>query len=158
MQRMFVSSPTLSCATPDPCSLNSELRAEFPDLSAQVYRLILVAVHLTEGKISDKPMLPDSAALTWMVEGDRHMRVHRGFLYIYDDDDGCFLPFSGILPEAVLHRVYHFFICLEGLFKCMKPEISRKAASLSRAVVADLQTFENEQEFINACRDAANRR
>ena len=92
------------------------LRDKFPNISDDIRRLILVAAHLVEGKISEKPMLADSAALTWMVEGERHMRVHRGFLYIYDDDDGCFLPFGGIPPEAVLHRVHYFFACLEGNF------------------------------------------
>ncbi|CAE7836607.1 unnamed protein product [Symbiodinium sp. CCMP2592] len=135
----------------------SELRREFPNLSAQVCRLILVAAHLAEGKVSDKPMLPDSAALTWMVEGDRHLRVHKGFLYIYDDD-GCFLPFSGIPPESVLQRVYSFFACLEGLFRRMRPEISRKGDSVARAITADLQSFENEDEFLQACRDATNLR
>ncbi|CAE7278855.1 unnamed protein product [Symbiodinium microadriaticum] len=32
-----------------------------------------------------------------VVEGDRHMRVHKGFLFVYDDD-GCFMPFGGIPP------------------------------------------------------------
>ncbi|CAE7264806.1 unnamed protein product [Symbiodinium sp. CCMP2592] len=112
-----------------------QLQQNFPNISDEIRRLILVAAHLVEGKISDKPMLADAAVLTWMV-GSRHMRVHRGFLYIYDDD-GCFLPFGGIPPEAVLHRVHHFFVWLE-----------------------DLQTFESEpeQEFLSACRAATNRR
>ena len=54
-----------------------------------------MAGHMIEGTVGDKPMLADSAALIWMIEGQRHMRVHKGFMYVYDDD-GCFLPFGGI--------------------------------------------------------------
>ena len=133
------------------------LREKFPNTSDEIRRLILVAAHLVEGKISEKPMLADSAALTWMVEGERHMRVHRGFLYIYDDD-GCFLPFGGIPPEAVLHRVHHFFSCLEGIFRRMRPEVTRQTESVAAAIVSDLQSFQSEQDFLHACRDAANRR
>ncbi|CAE7445428.1 unnamed protein product [Symbiodinium sp. CCMP2592] len=134
-----------------------ELRMDFPNVSDQIRRLVLVAAHLTEGKISDKPMLADSAALLWMVEGDRHLRVHKGFLYIYDGD-GCFQPFGGIPPEAVLHRVHDFFVYLEGILRRMKPENSRRAASVARAIVSDLQSFETEDDFLQACRDAVNRR
>ena len=63
------------------------------------------------------------------------MRVHKGFMYVYDDD-GCFLPFGGIPPEAVLQRVHAFFIYLEGIFRRMKPEMSKKFDACARAVVA----------------------
>ena len=159
---------TLDTYSKDVCSLPNSilhntkqmlrhLREKFPNISDDIRRLILVAAHLVEGKISEKPMLADSAALTWMVEGERHMRVHRGFLYIYDDD-GCFLPFGGIPPEAVLHRVHHFFACLEGIFRRMRPEVTRKTESVAAAIVSDLQSFQSEQDFIHACRDATNRR
>ena len=85
------------------------------------------------------------------------MRVHKGFLYIYDDD-GCFLPFGGIPPEAVLHRVHGFFVSLEGIFRRMKPEITRKANSVVRSIAADMQNYEAEAEYLEACRDATTKR
>lgn len=133
------------------------LHQKYPWLSEQLKRLIMVAAHMSEGKIGDKPMLPDAAAIVWMVEGDRHMRVHKGFLYIYDDD-GCFLPFGGIPPEAVLHRIHDFFCCLEGLFRRMKPETRRGADRVAEAIVADLQNFETDLEFLDACRAATCKR
>ena len=135
----------------------AELRSCYPSLSEDVARLILVAGHMIEGTVGDKPMLADSAALIWMIEGQRHMRVHKGFMYVYDDD-GCFLPFSGVPPEAVLQRVHAFFIYLEGIFRRMKPEMSKKFDACARAVVADLQTFTTEEEFLCALREAANTR
>ena len=117
----------------------SSLQIKYPWMSEQLRRLIMIAAHMPIGKISDKPMLPDAAAITWMVEGDRHMRVHKGFLFVYDDDDGCFMPFGGIPPEAVLHRIHDFFCCLEGIFRRMKPEINRDADSAANAIAADLR-------------------
>ena len=157
---------TLDVYTPDVClkpntilhntkRLLSEIKSAYPFLSEGIARLILVAVHMTEGMAGDKPMLADSAALTWMIEGQRHMRVHKGFMYIYDDD-GCFLPFNGIPPESVLQRVHQFFIHLEGIFRRMKPETSRKAEAIAKAIVADLQSFTNEQEFLISLREATN--
>ena len=47
----------------------SSLQTKYPWMSEQLRRLIMVAVHMSTGKISDKSMLPDAAAITWMVEG-----------------------------------------------------------------------------------------
>ena len=135
----------------------STLQMRYPWMSDQLRRLIMVAGHMSSGRISDKPMLPDVAAVTWMLEGDRHMRVHKGFLYIYDDD-GCFMPFGGIPPEAVLHRVHDFFCCLEGIFRRMKPEINRGADSIASAIAADLQNFDTESGYLTECRTATSRR
>eukprot|EP00439_Symbiodinium_sp_Y106_P039547 s4459_g4.t2 len=135
----------------------STLQVKYPWMSEQLRRLIMVAFHMSTGKIGDKPMLPDAAAITWMVEGDRHMRVHKGFLFIYDDD-GCFTPFGGIPPEAVLHRIHDFFCCLEGIFRRMKPEINHGADSVANAIAADLQNFETESDYLTECRTATNRR
>ena len=132
-----------------------ELKVSYPFLSDEVARLILVASHMTGGMIGEKPMLVDSAAITWMIEGFKHMRVHKGFMYIYDDD-GCFLPFNGIPPESVLQRVHLFFTLLEGIFRRMKPETIRKAEAVAKAVVSDLQTFTTEQEFQQSLCEATN--
>ena len=70
-------------------SMLTSLQTKHPWMSDQFRRIILVAAHLSEGKIAEKLMLPDAAAV------DRHMRLHKGFLYIYDDD-GCLMPFGGI--------------------------------------------------------------
>ena len=51
--------------------------------------------------------------------------------------------------EAVLRRFHDFFVYLESILRHMKPENSRRA---------DLPTFETEDEFLQACRDAVNRR
>ena len=115
--------------------LLSDIKSLYPCVSEDIARLILVAVHMTEGMTGDKPMLADSAAFTWMIEGQRHMRVHKGFMYIYDDD-GCFLPFNGIPRESVLQRVHKF--------------------GIAKAVVSDLQSFTTEEEYLTALREATN--
>ena len=54
-------------------------RGQLRKLEAKVKELggalSLVAGHMIEGTIGDKPMLADSAALIWMIEGQRHIRV-----------------------------------------------------------------------------------
>ncbi|CAE7674583.1 unnamed protein product [Symbiodinium sp. CCMP2592] len=108
----------------------SSLQAKYPWMSDQLRRLIMMAVHMATGKIGDKPMLPDAAAITWMVEGDCHMRVHKGFLFICDDD---------------------------GIFRRMKPEINRDAVSVANAIAADMQIFEKFAVAINPDKMHVNR-
>ncbi|CAE7390472.1 unnamed protein product [Symbiodinium microadriaticum] len=43
-----------------------DLRAEYPDISEDIRRMMLVAAHLAEGHLVDKPMMTDCAALTWI--------------------------------------------------------------------------------------------
>ncbi|CAE7258342.1 unnamed protein product [Symbiodinium microadriaticum] len=135
----------------------SSLQIKYPWMSEQLRRLIMIAAHMSTGKITDKTMLPDAAAITWMVEGDGHMRVHKGFLFVYDDDR-CFMPFGGIPPEAVLHCIHDFFCCLEGIFRRMKPEINRDANSVADAIAADMQSCETEADYLTFCRTATSRR
>ncbi|CAE7264816.1 GIP [Symbiodinium sp. CCMP2592] len=68
-----------------------QLQQNFLNISDEIRRLILVAAHLVEGKISDKPMLADAAVLTWMV-GSRHMRVRRGYLQTNETRDNSKKP------------------------------------------------------------------
>ena len=135
----------------------SELQAEFPVVSENIRRLMMVAGYMVEGFIPEKPMLAETATVTWMLEGERHMRVHKGLLYIYDDD-GSFLAFGGIPPEAVLHRVGAFFVCLEGIFKRMQQSVGRNAMSVARAIATDMQSFVSEAAFLDACRAAVKRK
>ena len=51
--------------------------------------------------------------LEWVMEGERFLRVHRGIAYFYHDD-GAFLPFKGVPPEATFGRVKKFLLQLEG--------------------------------------------
>ncbi|CAE7841050.1 unnamed protein product, partial [Symbiodinium sp. KB8] len=59
---------------------------------------------------------------------------------------------------AVLHWVHGFFVSLEGIFRRMKPEITRKANSVARSIAADMQNYEAEAEYLEACRDATTKR
>ena len=138
-------------------SMLNTLAARFPDTSEELRRIIAVAAAIAEGRVPPKPMLADAAALSWMIEGGRHMRVHKGFLYIYNDD-GSFLPFSGIPPEAVLHRLGSFFTILEGVFRRLRPSVRKDGDSVANAVVADKQNYVSDSDFFLACRQAAARR
>ena len=131
-----------------------ELRQRYPDWSDELHRLTLVAAHMSCSRLSDKLMLPDSASLLWMMEGERHIRVHQGFCYVYDED-GTFLPFTGTPPELVLRRVANFCICLEGLFRSLPGGTRREAASIVDAVSAKRQTYTSEDLFLKTCREAA---
>ena len=134
-----------------------ELAAEFPDLPEEMYRLIMLAAHFAEGRVPERPMLVDATVLIWMIEGERHLRVHRGFLYIYNED-GCFVMYSGIPPEIVLTRVQRFMRILEGILRRLRPSVRRQGASVAAAIVADMQSFQTVQDFLDACREAASRR
>ena len=126
----------------------------FPTASSDLQRLLIVAAYISEGNVGNTVMVADAATIFWMVEGERHVRVEHGFLYIYDDD-GSFLAFKGIPPEAVLNRVRKFFIILQGIFKRMKTNVSRDAMSVAKAIMADSQNFPDEDCFFHACQKAA---
>ena len=131
-----------------------QLKVAYPDTSVELQRLILVASYMVDRNLSGKLLLADAATILWMVEGERHLRVHRGFLYIYNDD-GSFVPFGGIPPEAVLHRVLVFFTTLEGIFKRMKDNVKRQPDAIAAAIMSDKQNFVDEAAFLDACRHAA---
>ncbi|CAE7544956.1 unnamed protein product [Symbiodinium natans] len=137
-------------------SLNT-LTARFPNASENLRRIIFVAASMASGRIPEKPMLADVAALAWMIEGGRHIRVHKGFLYIYNDD-GSFLPFTGIPSQAVLHRVSFFFNVLEGVFRRLRDTVRKEADALANAIMADRQNFASDDDFFASCTSAAARR
>ena len=131
----------------------TQLLQAFPNTSEELRRIITVAAYVSERNLSDKMMLADAAAVFWMVEGERHVRVHKGFLYMYNDD-GSFVPFGGIPPESVLHRLVLFFNALEGVYRRMKDNVRRQNDAIAAAVVADMQNFVDEAAFLEACRYA----
>jgi hypothetical protein len=132
----------------------AQVRQQYPHWSEDMCRLTTVAGHVCQARLSDRVMMVDAAALLWMVEGDRHIRVHKGFCYIYDDN-GAFVPYGGTPPEAVLGRVQKFFAVLEGIFRRMDAVVRRKPDAVVNAVASDLQTFTTEAEFMRACLDAS---
>ena len=133
--------------------LVSRVKRDFAEISLDLQRLIVVAGYISEGHIGPTVMVADAAAIFWMVEGERHVRVHNGFLYIYDAD-GSFLTFKGIPPEAVLSRIKNFFTILEGIFKRMKLNVPRDNVSVAKAIVTDSQNFPDEDCFFHTCRAA----
>ena len=124
-----------------------------PTWSADLVRLVVVAAHLCRCRVQDRPMLADCAALLWMMEGERHIRVHNGFLYVYDDD-GTFVPFGGVPPETVLRRVYLFCSRLEGLLLLLPTRTRRDPQVVLDAVAAKRQEFVSESEFLERCASA----
>ena len=158
-------SSELNLVTPDVKNSSSEivkstnaslgqLRQVFPTASEELLRLIMVAAYISEKNIADKIMLSDAAAVFWLVEGGRHVRVHKGFLHIYNDD-GSFVTFGGIPPEAALHRISNFFTELEGIYRRMKDDVQRNSQAIATAIVSDSQNFPSEAVFLENCRRAA---
>ena len=131
-----------------------QLRQAFPTMSEDLMRLMMVAAYISEKNIADKITLADAATFLWLVEGGRHVRVHKGFLYIYNDD-GSFVTFGGIPPEAVLHRISNFFTELEGIYRRMKDDVRRDNQAIATAIVSDSQNFASEALFLENCRRAA---
>ena len=96
--------------------LRSSMRRQQPTWTDDMVRLASAAVAVSNLRLSTKLFLGDAAFLLWLIEGEATIRVHSGFCYIYNDD-GAFLPYSGIPPESVLARVSLFCTILEGVFK-----------------------------------------
>ena len=96
----------------------------------------------------------DNAFFLWLVEGDRFIRVHGGFCYIYNGN-GAFLPYSGISPQSVLYRVCNFFLQLEGIFRRMDSGVRRNEESILSAIAADLSQYDDTDSFLDACSTSA---
>jgi hypothetical protein len=117
-------------------------------------RLGAATVAVCGMRLSDRMFVGDSAYLLWMIEGNLTIRVHSGFCYIYNDD-GAFLPYSGIPPEAILTRVSLFCTILEGVLKRLPATLKRNDADIIRAIAADRETFNSDKDYFVACRDEA---
>lgn len=135
-------------------NLISYTRARHPTWSEHMIRLGACALACCNARLGNRMFIGDNAFFLWLVEGDRYIRVHSGFCYIYNGN-GAFLPYSGIPPQAVLFRVCSFFTQLEGLFRRMNPAVQRREDLILRAIAADAESFGDEEGFLQACNKSA---
>ena len=127
---------------------------KYPSWSQNLIRLGSVAVACGLTRIGSRMFIGDNAFFLWLIEGDRFIRVHSGFCYIYNGN-GAFQPYSGIPPQSVLFRVCTFFTHLEGIFHRMSPSTPKTEEGILRAIAADLARFETEDLFLESCTKAA---
>ena len=130
------------------------VRRTHPSWSEHMVRLGAAAVACCSARVGGRIFIGDNAFFLWLVEGDRFLRVHSGFCYIYNSN-GAFQPYSGIPPQAVLFRICSFFTELEGVFRRMSSTVKRQSDMVLRAIAADLARFENETSFLKACSSRA---
>ena len=134
--------------------LRQAVVAKYPRWSEHMIRLGAAATAASKVRLTDRLFIGDNAFFLWLVEGERHIRVHDGFCYIYNDN-GAFLPYSGIPPQAVLVRLSVFFSQLEGIFRRMDPKTRRNDADILASIAADHARFTDEGSFLQACHEAA---
>ena len=127
---------------------------KYPSWSRNLVRLGSAAVACASTRVGGRMFIGDNAFFLWLVEGDRFIRVHSGFCYIYNGN-GAFQPYSGIPPQSVLFRVCTFFTQLEGIFRRMSPGTPRSEEGILRAIATDLARFEAEDLFLESCAKAA---
>jgi len=135
-------------------TLRQQVRTRFPTWSDYLICLGAAALAANVARLTDRLFVGDNAFFLWLVEGDRHIRVHDGFCYIYNDD-GAFLPYSGTPPQAVLLRLSLFFGHLEGIFRRMSPTARRNDVDILSSIAADRAKFSEEDSFLQACNEAA---
>lgn len=92
--------------------------------------------------------------IVWIIEGDIHMRVHKGLCYMYHDD-GAFQLYKGIPPESTFYRIKEFLLKLEGTFRLIHKDTARTDADLIAAIVRKLRDHADERSFFDKCIDAA---
>eukprot|EP00435_Cladocopium_sp_Y103_P008302 s3962_g2.t1 len=169
-QKMFASfeelnQERLDCTEKDTCDnvfnilsrvekLRNDIRQKFPRWSETLIRMGAAAVSSYSARLGDRMFLGDNAFFLWLAEGERFIRVHQGFCYIYNDN-GAFLPYSGTPPQAVLVRVATFFAQLEGVFRRTSPTTAREAHAILASMNSDLAEFPSEECYLEACREAA---
>ena len=142
------------CMLSRSAELWATVRAQKPLWSDDMVRLGAAVIAVCNMRLSERMFVGDSAFLLWMIEGNKTIRVHSGFCYIYNDD-GAFLPYTGTPPEAVLTRVNLFCAILEGALKRLPSTLRRKDCDILRAIGCDRDTFETDSGYFLACRDEA---
>ena len=136
------------------CELRQTVVDKYPAWSERMVRIGAAALATYRARLSDRLFMGDNAFFLWLVEGDRFIRIHDGFCYIYNDN-GAFMPYSGIPPQAVLVRLALFFSQLEGVFRRMDPGTRRNDVDILASVAADRAHFPDEESFLQACQEAA---
>ena len=136
------------------CELRRIVTDKYPAWSERLVRIGAAALAAYRARLSDRLFMGDNAFFLWLVEGDRFIRIHDGFCYIYNDN-GAFMPYSGIPPQAVLARLALFFSQLEGIFRRMDPATRRNDVDILASIAADRAHFADEEKFLEACQEAA---
>lgn len=134
--------------------LHDYVSQKFPTWSDRLVRLAAAALACYSTRIGGRMFIGDNIFLLWLLEGNAFLRVHNGFCFIYNGD-GAFQPYSGIPPEAVLHRVSGLFVELEGIFRRMPSRTRRDHESVLAAIATDLAKYTTEELFFSACRETA---
>ena len=145
----------------DTCSILSRVKDlrelvqhKYPGWSEHLTRLGAASLSAYRARLSERIFVGDSSFFLWLLEGDRCIRVHEGFCYIYNDN-GAFLPYTGIPPQAVLLRVANFFGRLEGMFRRLDPGTVREDAAILSAISVDQAHFPREGLYLESCQEAA---
>ena len=119
-------------------SLIQFTKQKYPRSSEQLVRLGAAAIATCSARLGSRMFIGDNAFFLWLVEGDRFIRVHGGFCYIYNGNC-AFLPYSEIPPQSVLYRVCNF-LC------------SWKASSDAWTVASDEMKSQFLAQLLQICR------
>eukprot|EP00438_Fugacium_kawagutii_P027022 Skav232520 [mRNA] locus=scaffold1096:926666:934699:- [translate_table: standard] len=130
------------------------VQTHYPTWSDHLARIGAAAASSYRVRLSDRLFMGDNAFFLWLVEGERYIRVHDGFCYIYNEN-GAFLPYTGIPPQAVLVRLATFFTHLEGAFRRMDQGTKRTDLAILEALARDVARCGTEESFLKACEEAA---
>ena len=127
-----------------------EARPTWPE---ELVRVAMGALAIYRMRIVDL-FIREHVLLLYIIEGGRHMRVHRGICYFYHDD-GAFQAYKGVPPEGTFARVKKFLLQLEGLFRLLPLDTKREDGRLLDAIEACAQSREGHGTYLDRCVDAS---
>jgi hypothetical protein len=120
-----------------------DLQVRIACAALSMYRMRLVDLFMREHVL-----------LLWIIEGHRHLRVHDGVCFMYNDC-GAFETYKGVPPEPVFTRVKQFLLILEGLFRLLPRDVKRGDDTMLAAIAKSMAEHSTVDAYFAAATDAS---
>ena len=133
--------------------LRRQVSEKFPQWPVELIKIASGALAMYRLRLVDM-FRREYALLLWVIEGDYFMRIHDGSAFMYTND-GAFVAYNGIPPEATFGRVKRFLLRLEGLFRLLPRDVPRKDQALLEGIDTTVNNHPEVETFFNRCEDAA---
>ena len=100
-------------------------RKQNPTWNDDLVRLATAAVVVCNLRASDISLV-ELVALVWLCLGGVRIRAHKGYLRYFDNEQGVWRPYSGLLPEGIFTYMRSFLNTLEGMFRQFSGQVKGK--------------------------------
>ncbi len=134
--------------------LNAKVADVLGDWSSMLRKVVVGALALHSLRPS-QISVHERVTLMWIVCGDETLRAHDGEVWYYDVALGCWVTFSGVLPQDVHEKARRYCLLLEGVFREFSGKVDRDEDGVLNAVVTALQRHSTSEMALRRFRSNA---